>query len=420
MSHIEDRWYRKARGPDGKILLNDRGKPVMEKDPQRYGKGKRWRLRLEGGRPSESFATKTAIDARKKIVDAEVLTDTYIDPNAGKITFEEHARGVIKTRSLDPASRELIEQRMEDHVYPVIGATAIGELSKRPSRIQALINTMEKKGLSPNTIDGTMSYVNLAFAAAVEDELIRKNPCRSSTISLPKIIERKIVVWTPEQVFAMAEHLHARYSAVVAAGAGIGLRLGEILGLGPDDIDWELDVVHVRRQLKMLKGADRKSVMVFAPPKGGKERDVPLAGLVKLLLVEHMRLYPPIEVKLPWGRVDGELVAARLFFSTSRGRPVRDSTFRPTWRSALRRAGIVPKLAKGQSGAAFREHGPHMLRRYFASVLMAKGESPKAVSLWMGHGDGGVLLLRTYAHLMPSSVQQMRASIDRALPLAPT
>ncbi|MEV4575814.1 hypothetical protein AB0K16_21465 [Nonomuraea jabiensis] len=33
----------------------------------------------------------------------------------------------------------------------------------------------------------------------------------------------------------------------------------------------------------------------------------------------------------------------------------------------------------------------------------------------MGHTDGGVLLLKTYAHLMEKSEQRMRKVIDRAL-----
>ena len=45
-----------------------------------------------------------------------------------------------------------------------------------------------------------------------------------------------------------------------------------MFGLSPDDIDWLRKIIHVRRQVKIVGGR-----RVFAPPKGGKDRDVPLA-----------------------------------------------------------------------------------------------------------------------------------------------
>jgi hypothetical protein len=40
--------------------------------------------------------------------------------------------------------------------------------------------------------------------------------------------------------------------------------------------------------------------LTFGPPKGGKERDVPLAEPVKLALAAHMAANPPAAVTLPW------------------------------------------------------------------------------------------------------------------------
>jgi integrase len=62
-----------------------------------------------------------------------------------------------------------------------------------------------------------------------------------------------------------------RYQILVALAAGCGLRQGEAFGLSVDDIDFLRGVIHVRRQVKLIH-----SRQVFAPPKGGKERDVPL------------------------------------------------------------------------------------------------------------------------------------------------
>lgn len=414
MAHVEDRWMRKARDENGRLLFDDKGKPILEKDPKRYGKGSRWRLRYDGpdGREkNESFGKKGDADNRKKVVEADLLRGTYIDPDAGKVTFRKQAEEVLDNRTLDPSSRDAMRRRLRNHVYPVIGAKELGVLAKRPSVMQGLVAKLEASGLAPITISAIMANVQLVFAVAVEDELVLKNPVLSKTVKLPKVVAKKLVVWTPDQVLDMRETLPDRYQATVDAGAGLGMRQGEIFGFSPDDVDWFGGFVGVNRQLKVVNGK-----LFFGLPKGGKTREVPLPESVKFALAEHMRLFPPVTVALPWRTPDGEAVEVRLFFVNSNGGAVYQSAFTKVWQRGLTRAGIVPKLKPGEKrGHRYREHGMHMLRHYFASVLLTDGENPKAVAEWLGHADGGALLLRTYAHLMPKSEQRMRRAIDSAL-----
>ncbi|MFE5185407.1 integrase [Streptomyces sp. NPDC056628] len=60
---------------------------------------------------------------------------------------------------------------------------------------------------------------------------------------------------------------------------------------------------------------------------------------------------------------------------------------------------------------AAREHGMNALRHFCASVLLDAGESIKALSLYLGHGDPG-FTLRVYTHLMPSSETRTRKAIS--------
>lgn len=414
MSHVEDRWMRKARGADGKVLLDGKGKPVLERDPNRYGRGKRWRYRyyVDGSEKNESFEKKVDAENRKKEVDADLLRGTYIDPNAGSVTFRKQAEEVIKNRTVDASTRALMRERLAKHVYPVIGDREIGVLSRRPSSVQQLVKSMEASGLAASTIGVIMAYVGSVFAVALDDELIVKNPLKSKTVKLPDATKGKLVPWTPAQLFAMRDALPEHHRATVDVGKGVGLRRGEIFGFSPDDVEWLPGVVHVRRQLKLLRGGGG---LVFAPPKRGKVRDVPLAESVKVVLAEQMRLFPPVEVTLPWVKPDGKPTAVRLFFVNEAGRPVHPATFLKVWQRALDQTGIVPKPEAGKRRSIdYRVHGMHMLRHLFASVLLTEGESPKAVADWMGHADGGALLLRTYAHLMPKSEERMRRIIDAA------
>lgn len=74
---------------------------------------------------------------------------------------------------------------------------------------------------------------------------------------------------------------------MVDLGGGCGLRQGEILGVAVNVIDFESDTLHVVQQLKLSH-----SKAVFAPPKGGKLRDVllpgPVADVLREALAEHL------------------------------------------------------------------------------------------------------------------------------------
>ncbi|QNT92379.1 hypothetical protein HEP81_02053 [Streptomyces griseofuscus] len=78
-------------------------------------------------------------------------------------------------------------------------------------------------------------------------------------------------------------------------GPALGLRQGEALGLSADDIDFEKEVVHVRRQVKMVRAK-----LCFALPKGRKVRDVPLPSSVAQAIRQHMEPFARVPVTLPW------------------------------------------------------------------------------------------------------------------------
>lgn len=206
--------------------------------------------------------------------------------------------------------------------------------------------------------------------------------------------------WTAAAVVAVGEVLPDRVALLVALGAGLGLRQGEIFGLAVDDVDFLRDVVHVRRQVKIVGGRQ-----MFALPKGRKVRDVPLPESVKLAIAAHLERWPAVAVELPWETTTGEPVAARLLLSTrERTALQRNYVNAHIWKPALRKAGLVDD----------RRNGMHALRHFYASVLLDAGESVRALADYLGHSDPG-FTLRVYTHLMPSSQDRTRKAIDEAL-----
>lgn len=418
---VYDRWHLKHPDPDRDEPCKCSRSRTPLYPSREHGKGDRWQVRWtdetgkacranrprKGGGKDESnpdvFAE--ALDAK---VHADLAADNYTHPSAGAVTFKEYAADVIASRTLDPDTRDRMRQRMERHVYPAIGDRELRVLARRPSVVQGLVARLGEK-VGDGTVFVIMAHVGMVFSCAVADGLIGKNPMKSSVVTVPTPTRKRLVPWTAEMVAGVREQLPEGMRAMVDVGAGLGLRQGEILGLSPDDVDWVSEVVHIRRQVKIVRGR-----LVFALPKGGKVRDIPMPPSVQAALKAHQKARPAQAVTLPWREPDGEERKARLFFHRSGRALHRDQDVNKHWRPALERAGIVPAPLPGERRKPAREHGMHALRHYFASSLLTHGEAVHAVAEWMGHHSPKVTW-DIYTHVMPKSGQRMRSIIDAAL-----
>jgi integrase len=145
---------------------------------------------------------------------------------------------------------------------------------------------------------------------------------------------------------------------------------------------------------------------VFAPPKGGKTRDVPVSASVVRELDAYMERYPLTEITLPWKEPDGEPEVASLILFNSSGSVIIRNVFNQwTWDPTFERAGLVKTP---------RRDGVHALRHFYASVLLDAGEPIEALSEWLGHADPG-FTMRVYTHLMPARAERARKAIERVL-----
>lgn len=399
--HIQDRWYKTETDAVGKS---------RRVRTDRYGTGMRYRARYvgpDGTEKSKSFRDKEKRLAEKWLaqVEADMSRGHYVDPRAARTTFREYAERWVRTHTGEINSREAAERRLRLHAYPHIGSRPLG--SFKPEHIRAWIAKLEATVPAESHRRIIVGTVSAALSAAVDDGLLGKNPCRARTVQLPKPGSPRVTPWTAEQVFGVRTALQRHYRAAVDVGAGCGLRQGEIFGLAVDEVDHEGGWLAVGHQLKRIRGK-----YVFALPKGGKVRDVPLPKAVGKALRDHSEEFPPIDVTLPWRTPDGPLVTKRLLFSGAEGRHVRVSNFNDQhWKPALAAAGIIAEAEEGKRYPSAREHGMHALRHFYASVLLDAGESIRALSSYLGHSDPG-FTLRTYTHLMPSSEGRTRKAVD--------
>ncbi|MGV4886452.1 tyrosine-type recombinase/integrase [Streptomyces viridosporus] len=148
-----------------------------------------------------------------------------------------------------------------------------------------------EKDLGPTSIRLVWATLSGILQAAVEDRRLARNPCRASTVRPPAAAPGRVEAWPPERVLAVRAALPERYRVLIEIGAGLGLRQGEAFGLAREDIDFDQDVVRIRRQVKMVR-----TKLCFALPKGRKVRDVPLPPSVAKALWRYIDLFAPVPV----------------------------------------------------------------------------------------------------------------------------
>jgi integrase len=309
VGHVQDLWF--SADPDGK-----------DRPTARHGYGKRWKARYldpDGKERSKTFARKVDADKFITTVGAEVLRGTYMDPDAGKITLRRYAERWQATRSWDAATRQTMEYRIARWILPVLGDKRLDQLARQPSVISGWNSGLR---VSAQTAAQALSTLSSPMSAAMDDGLISRNPCRASSVRAPRVKRRKIVPWTGAQVAAVRKALGARHQAMADCGAGLGLRQGEIFGLPLEAVDFLRRMVGVRVQVRIVGNR-----VVFAPPKGGRERDVPLPGAVSTALAGHLGQFPARPVTLPWLEPGGVPRTETLVFTTVRGLAYHRGTF---------------------------------------------------------------------------------------------
>lgn len=96
-------------------------------------------------------------------------------------------------------------------------------------------------------------------------------------------------------------------------------------------------------------------------------------------------------------------------------------TLQEAWKPALAEVGVIPPLPERQPGEKpsrvwepSREHGFHVLRHTYASVMLPAGESIVSLAKWLGHSDPA-FTLRAYTHFMPQAGARGLSAIEARL-----
>lgn len=340
----------------------------------------KWRARWrdpDGRQRMRTFTRKGDAERFVATVRADVLRGTYID-TSDRTTVAEYARRWAEGRVHRPSTASRVSRQIEVH----IAGTRLGDrrlAAVLPSEVQAWVSERAHV-LAPSTLRTLVSLLRSVYASAVLDRLVSTSPV--VRIQLPRDERERVVPLTVEQVRALAEAMPPRNSAMVLAQAGLGVRIGELLALRVQDVDFLRRTVRIEWQF--VTRAKERSV----PKTPRSRRTVPLPQVVGEALAAHIHTFPPA--------ADGTL------FTSGAGRHYGHFHYGTTiFAKAVRDAG----LPEGTTS--------HDLRHHYASVLLAAGESVVAVAEYLGH-ENAQLVLTTYGHLMPNNEDRARRAVDAA------
>jgi integrase len=341
----------------------------------------RARYRDEGGKEHARHFTRR-VDAQAWLdeVTAAVVTGAYVDPKAGKATFDAWFAEWSSRQVWAPMT-----EVQADLVRRSVPFAKVPLAQLRESHLQSWVKQMQAKGYAPNTINTRMMTVKAALKAAVRDRRIVMDP--SVGVVLPRRLRREtsMEVATSDQVGRLFAVAGPKMRAYVALCAFAGLRLGEASGVNVSDIDFLRRSLEVRRQVQKKRGGPSE----LRPPKYESYRTVYLSDELLAVLAQHVEQLGT-EVRNQYDE---------WLFTGTAGTPISPTSVNSWWARTTKAAGVT--------GVTI-----HSLRHYYASGLIADGCDVVTVQRALGHKSPSVTL-NTYSHLWPTAEDKTRQASGR-------
>jgi integrase len=330
---------------------------------------------------------KTKEEARKALREARSGADQGLVFDAARLTVVEYLDRWLKDSvqgSVRRSTYESYDRQVRRYVTPAVGRVRLNALT--PAHVQGLYREMQDRGLSAQTVEYTHAVLHRALKQAVRWSMVPRNVC--DAVDVPQVRREDMHPLTPEQArrfldAARGERLEALYVVAVYAG----LRPGELLALGWEDVD--RGILHVNRAL---------SDGEFTTPKTKRSRrriDLS-AGSIAALRRHRVRQLEERMARAGLWR-DHALV-----FPSSVGTPLSHRNVVRSFKAVLKRADLP---------AVIRLYD---LRHTCATLLLCRNVHPKYVQELLGHASIAQTL-DTYSHVLPGMDGGIGDAMDEVL-----
>ena len=319
-----------------------------------------------------------------------------------EITLEDWLEIWLKEYSIDKKYSTLKGYRaqIKKHINPMLGSYTLQSIT--PIMVQRFLNNLsnpDENGdvLSPKSVKNVYIILRAALSQAVENEYIKKNPCRNA--KLPKVYKKQVKPLTDSQVkdFIVASQQDIVYGPMLRMILFTGLREGEAMGITWDCVDFENGRILIDKQLQRRPAKDGGSVLT--PVKNGKPRHLtPAPYVMQLLKARYFEQIMQSRVAgSAWEGWKNESEHKHAFvFTNEVGRHLIPK------RTYLR----FKKIAKEIGAPDARVHD---LRHTYAVLSLQNGDDVKTVQTNLGHASAA-FTLDVYGHV---SDRMQRESSNR-------
>lgn len=332
-----------------------------------------------GVQRKKAFRTQGEAAAYKKAQEVSVHQGTYQKPV--QATLHAYAGTWLPRHELRKMSRDGYRRALKLHILEHFGPRVkLTDISR--ASIKRFYGHLKDNGAGLETVKKCRTVLSAMLSSAVEDELLRSNPCHG--VKLPKYEQAPreddhedtdIRVFTDEQLRIVLSYVPSRHKLLFELLACTGLRISEAIALEWRHLQLDGSSPHVKVRRGYVRG-DLGSGKSYAA-----KRDVPLPqGLVfKLRLLKN--------AGETFNNGAGSEALLKLVFPSETGTYLNDGNLRRrVLRPAMEEAGIT-------------EGGFHVFRHSFASKHIALGTNVVSLSKVMGHSKPSITM-DLYGHLM--------------------
>ncbi len=290
------------------------------------------------------------------------------------VTVREYAERYLKRRQRQLAPRSLVNARVAfEALFNYLGSRADMPLaSLRRAEARSFVDAQLERVRRP-TVVKYIGYISPMFMAALEDEMIDRNPFFRLRVPESRVFAPvKKGAFTPEEVRAMLGALSPEFRSMVLCCLFLGgQRLGDVATLRWEQVDREAGLV------TLTTGKTRREMAIPIIP----------------ALAEHLSSLPrESEYLHPW--------AAKTYLKAG------PSPISSRFRAELEEGGIVPPFV-----ASGREHAPktfHSLRATAATLLHEVGVDDALAREVVGHDTAAA-----HQHYIRPDTEARRSALSR-------
>lgn len=164
-----------------------------------------------------------------------------------RLTVAELAEEFLRTQCthLKPSTLEDYGYKVDHWIVPALGHLRVSACDKLA--VQGFIADMKAKGLKAWTIRGCLTPLSGMFGYAVDRGWAAQNPVRQvDSKKMPRSDQAEMRILSSEEIGAVLRAATDTYRLLFLVAIFCGLRLGEILNLTWDDVDFDKAQLVVR------------------------------------------------------------------------------------------------------------------------------------------------------------------------------